>query len=82
MKNFIALLLLCTTIFSNTNIYSVYADEQIKIFIDGEQLITDDTPFLTDGRTLVPFRAIFEKLFNYDAMIRNYKKYINSIDWN
>ncbi len=62
MKNFIALLLLCTTIFSNTNIYSVYADEQIKIFIDGEQLITDDTPFLTDGRTLVPFRAIFEKL--------------------
>ena len=27
-------------------------------------------------------RAIFEKLFNYDAMIRNYKKYINSIDWN
>ncbi len=62
MKNFIALLLLCTTIFSSTNIYSIYADEQIKIFIDGEQLITDDTPFLSNGRTLVPFRAIFEKL--------------------
>ena len=61
-KNFMALLLLCTTIFSNTNIYSVYADEQIKIFIDGEQLMTEDTPFLTNGRTLVPFRAIFEKL--------------------
>ena len=61
-KNFMALLLLCTTIFSSTNIYSVYADEQIKIFIDGEQLITEDTPFLSNGRTLVPFRAIFEKL--------------------
>ncbi len=61
-KNFMALLLLCTTIFSNTNIYSVYADEQIKIFIDGEQLMTEDTPFLSNGRTLVPFRAIFEKL--------------------
>ncbi len=61
-KNFMALLLLCTTIFSSINIYSVYADEQIKIFIDGEQLMTEDTPFLSNGRTLVPFRAIFEKL--------------------
>ena len=61
-KNFMALLLLCTTVFSSINIYSVYADEQIKIYIDGENLITDDTPYLSNGRTLVPFRAIFEKL--------------------
>ncbi len=59
-KNFMALLLLCTTFFSSISIYSVYADEQIKIYVDGEQL--NDTPISLNGRTLVPFRAIFEKL--------------------
>lgn len=77
MKNFIALLLLCTTIFSSTNIYSIYADEQIKIFIDGEQLITDDTPFLSNGRTLVPFRAIFEKL-GFEVRWESEAKQINA----
>ena len=76
-KNFMALLLLCTTIFSSTNIYSVYADEQIKIFIDGEQLMTEDTPFLTDGRTLVPFRAIFEKL-DFEVRWESEAKQINA----
>ena len=59
-KNIMALLLLCTTVFSSISIYSVCADEQIKIYIDGEQL--NDTPISLNGRTLVPFRAIFEKL--------------------
>lgn len=76
-KNFMALLLLCTTIFSSTNIYSVYADEQIKIFIDGEQLMTEDTPFLSNGRTLVPFRAIFEKL-DFEVRWESEAKQINA----
>lgn len=76
-KNFMALLLLCATIFSSTNIYSVYADEQIKIFIDGEQLMTEDTPFLSNGRTLVPFRAIFEKL-GFEVRWESEAKQINA----
>lgn len=37
-------------------------EEGIKILIDGEKLVCDQPPVIVSGRTLVPMRAIFEKL--------------------
>lgn len=34
----------------------------VKVTVNGENLISDVRPFVTDGRTLVPMRAIFEKI--------------------
>ncbi len=38
------------------------ADDGITILIDGEKLVCDQPPVIIEGRTLVPMRAIFEKL--------------------
>ena len=35
-------------------------EHQIKVFFDGARLETEAEPFIENGRTLVPFRAIFE----------------------
>ena len=37
-------------------------EDGIKILVNGEKLICDQPPVIIDGRTLVPMRAIFEKL--------------------
>lgn len=37
-------------------------EEKIKVIIDGETLKSDCPPIIINGRTLVPMRAIFEKL--------------------
>jgi len=34
----------------------------VKVFLDGEQIIFDVQPTIIDGRTMAPFRAIFEAL--------------------
>ena len=40
-----------------------YREKEVKVFIDGEQLENLDMPaVIIDGRTLVPLRAIFEKM--------------------
>ncbi len=36
--------------------------DEITILIDGEKLVCDQPPVIIEGRTLVPMRAIFEKL--------------------
>lgn len=36
--------------------------EEVKVIIDGKQLVTTDHPFIENGRTLVPMRALFEAL--------------------
>ena len=38
------------------------SEDGIKILVDGEKLICDQPPVIINGRTLVPMRAIFEKL--------------------
>lgn len=38
----------------------------IKIYIDGERIYPDSAPMIIDGRTLVPIRAIAEKM-DYDV---------------
>jgi len=50
----IAIMLLCAII-------PVAASEEIKVQIDGEYIVFDDVyPQIVEGRTLVPFRKIFE----------------------
>jgi uncharacterized protein YkwD len=52
----LAWLLLCLVLSA-----SVQAEARENlIFINGQKLITQQTPFLTNNRVLVPFRAIFE----------------------
>ena len=42
---------------------TVYANEDIKVTIDGEQVIfSGQLPVIVDGRTLVPVRGVFEQL--------------------
>ncbi|MCH5209378.1 MAG: copper amine oxidase N-terminal domain-containing protein [Oscillospiraceae bacterium] len=41
---------------------TVFADEVIKVYVDGEQLDFDVNPIIESERTLVPMRAIFEAL--------------------
>lgn len=40
----------------------VYADDEIKVFIDGQQVYFDVPPVMINDRVLVPMRAIFEAL--------------------
>lgn len=39
-----------------------YAEGETKIIIDGERIYPDSTPMIISGRTLVPIRAVAEKL--------------------
>lgn len=34
----------------------------LRVYVDGKELLTDQPPITQNGRVLVPFRAIFEKL--------------------
>ena len=38
------------------------ANDEVKVFLDGKELVFDQPPVIEDGRTLVPLRAIFEEL--------------------
>ncbi|MEW6424776.1 MAG: copper amine oxidase N-terminal domain-containing protein [Bacillota bacterium] len=49
----VLLLLMCSV---------AYADEAPKIFVDGKELVSDSSPMVINGRTLVPLRLIFEAL--------------------
>jgi len=59
MKKLVSLILTLAMLLSMT---TVIADEEIKVYVDGEQVIFDAQPFIENDRTLVPMRAIFEKL--------------------
>lgn len=41
---------------------AAFAQEDIKVFLDGSEIGFDVAPVIEDGRTLVPVRAIFEAL--------------------
>ena len=55
----IASIFFCLFIVTNP---SVIATNDITVFVDNEQVIFDVQPRLIGGRTMVPLRAIFEKL--------------------
>lgn len=45
------------------NSYSVFADDAIKVYVDGSAVSFDDQePIIENGRTLVPFRAVLNKM--------------------
>lgn len=41
---------------------SSFASDNIKVFVDGTEISTDQPPLAVNGRTLVPLRSIFEAL--------------------
>ena len=42
--------------------FTVFAEKQVKIEMDGEMVVFDVQPVIEKGRTLVPIRSIFEKM--------------------
>lgn len=49
---------------------AVSAETDIKLYINGEELLTDPAAIVQNDRLMVPFRAIFEELgatVNWDA---------------
>ena len=59
-KIIILFLLLVITSFSI--VINVYAQNAVKLIIDGKTVSTDPEAFIKDGRTLVPIRLIAEEL--------------------
>ncbi len=63
MKKTVSFLLLVTVLLSFcTGILPVAAKQPIKVMFNGEQMQFDVEPLLLNDRTMVPMRAIFEKL--------------------
>lgn len=58
MKRLLLLLLAFTLVFS----VSAFAEGEISITVNQTPLTTDVPPEITNGRTLVPMRAVFEAL--------------------
>lgn len=61
MKKLLCMILAAVMILSSVSAV-VFADDEIKVLVDGNQLEFDVAPVIEDGRTLVPMRAIFEAL--------------------
>ncbi|MDF2545415.1 MAG: hypothetical protein K0R93_313 [Anaerosolibacter sp.] len=62
MKNkLLAYLLVCMTAVTMFSITG-FADQQVKIELDGEVVSFDVQPIIEEGRILVPVRSIFEKM--------------------
>ncbi len=63
MKRFKAVFLVLVIMFSfNISTIANAQDTPIKIILNGNTVPCDAPPFIENGRTLVPFRAIFEAL--------------------
>lgn len=59
LKRFVSVFLIICLVLS---ILPVFADEEITVLVNGEKVVFDQEPVVENGRTLVPVRAIFEKL--------------------
>jgi len=62
MKKTVSLILCIIMVLGLFGVVTAPAASEIKIILNEEQLEFDVPPIIIDGRTLVPFRAIFEKL--------------------
>jgi len=62
MKKLISIILTVVLAMSMLTFSSVYADDGIKVTIDGKAQTYDVMPVIVDSRTLVPMRGIFEAL--------------------
>ena len=61
MKKLLSLILSLVMIISSFSCVA-FADDEIKILLNGNALTMDQPPIIVEGRTLVPLRAIFEGL--------------------
>lgn len=59
MKKIICLLLCLVTVFSFA---TCFAADDIKVIVNGKEVVFDQKPIIDNNRTLVPLRAIFEAL--------------------
>lgn len=59
VKSLLLTSILATSIALPTN---VFAEEPIKVIIDGQKLTFEVPPTIQEGTTLVPFRSVFERL--------------------
>lgn len=60
MKKFLfATVMSLTILLSN---FTSYADESIKVYVDGNEVVYDSQPIIKNGNTLVPLRKTFEAL--------------------
>ncbi len=60
MKKFICTVILATTLIVPT--VGVYADQPIKVYVDGEKLTFTSQPLVKNGSTLVPLKETFQAL--------------------
>jgi hypothetical protein len=59
-KAIICIILITVFISNITPMVSALESDEIKIMVDGDYISFDVAPFIENGRTYVPFRAIFE----------------------
>ena len=62
MKKLLSFILVFVMLLSVFAVSNVFADEGIKININGAEQVYDQMPVIINGRTLVPMRGIFEAL--------------------
>ena len=58
----VAIILLALVTMVSTLSMQVFAENEIKVLLDGQELIFDVPPQLIDNRTMVPMRKIFEAM--------------------
>ena len=62
MKKFLATIVLCITLTTTMSVASVWAEDGITVNYEGNAISFDTPPFLENGITMVPMRAIAEKI--------------------
>ena len=78
MKKFISIVLSLVMLLSYP--YTTLAEEDIKVVVGGKILITDVAPIITDGRTMLPVRAVFESIGAEVEWIDEEQKVIADVD--
>ncbi|SHH20515.1 Copper amine oxidase N-terminal domain-containing protein [Anaerosphaera aminiphila DSM 21120] len=71
-KNFIIqslLIIMLMSLIPNTT----YAKQSIRILVDGKEIVSDEAPFIENGRTMVPVRFIGEALGLEVTFNKNYE---------
>lgn len=62
MKKFLATIVLCIALTTTMSVASVWAEDGITVNYEGNAISFDTPPFLENGITMVPMRAIAEKI--------------------
>ncbi len=59
MKKFLLIILTIIMIFQNI---SIFAQKEISLYLDGEKIECNPSPVIINDRTMIPARALFEKM--------------------